>query len=256
MTSDRGFTLVELLVALAIVSVLGAGVAAVVPPSRLVFEQTPAALDAQHRGRAAAEALAQPLRTAGLPGFVPPVLGRLPHPDGHGFQALLAIVRRANAAQGTLAVNQAGASGALVLAGASCPEVDEVCGFTTGATAVIADGAGRFDLFSVSEVGAGTHSLRSSAAFSAPYAAGAIVVEVDAHTFRLDVQPDGSTTLVRETTAGVTQPIVDRVRALLFSMGEARVEVSFIVDPVPGVAGPYAPTPRAYRFAVHVRNGS
>jgi len=256
MTSDRGFTMVELLVALAVVSVIGAGVAAVVPASRVVFEQTPAALDAQHRGRAAAEALAQPLRTAGVPGFVPPALALSPHPDGHGFQAVLAIVRRANAAHGTLAADQAGGSGALVLADASCPDVDEVCGFTAGATAVIADGAGRFDLFMVSEVNEGAHRLRSARAFSAPYAADAIVVEVDAHTYRLDAQPDGSTTLVRETMAGVTQPIVDRVRALAFSIVDARVEVSFIVDPVPGAVGAYAPVPRAYTFAVHLRNAS
>ena len=46
--------------------------------------------------------------------------------------------------------DQPGAHGVLTLAaGPGCPAVGEVCGFTPGAVAAIADGSGRFDVFTV-----------------------------------------------------------------------------------------------------------
>ena len=78
---------------------------------------------------------------------------------------------------------------------------------------VIADGAGRFDLFTVAATDRGLNSLSSSVPFAQPYPAGSRVVEVDAYTYRLDAQPDGSKTLVRETVAGAIQPVVDHVAA-------------------------------------------
>ncbi len=250
----RGFALVELLVALVITSAIAAGIAAVVPPSREAFEHTPAALDAQQHGRSAVETITQAVRSAGLPGLVPPVA--LLDPDEERFAALRAIARRPHGAEGMLAVDQSGVSGALTLSHASCPDVADVCGFTRGATAVIADGAGRFDLFVIDATDEGAHGIVSDRPFSEGYAAGAVVMEVDAHTYRLAAQPDGSHTLVRETVAGAVQPIVDRIRGLNFSQAGARLDVSFVVEPAASGSASHPSGAAAHQFSVHMRNAS
>lgn len=219
-----GFSLVELLIALAICALLSAAVAGVVGPSREAFEQTPAALDLQQRGRTAIETLSQALRSAGnnvgatielgpLAELVPTVILSNPAPSGTHFRQLLAITPKAFAAQGTLAVDQDGPAGSLTLKDEYCPEVSDVCGFVPGASAVIADGTGRFDIFIVSSTDAASRRLGAGREFPQPYPAGSVVVEVDAHSFRLD-EETGS--LVRETAAGAVQPIVDGVADVAF----------------------------------------
>ena len=70
MHGSRGFSLVELLVALAICAVVSAGVAVVVPPARTAFETAPAEMELQQRGRIA-------VRVAGISARA----------DLHGLQA-------------------------------------------------------------------------------------------------------------------------------------------------------------------------
>jgi hypothetical protein len=130
---------------------IAAGIAGMVPASRAAFEHAPAALDLQQRGRTLVDTIASAVRSAGVPGFVPAVVLADPDSSGESFSGLLAIVRRPGGAEGVLDRDQAGASGALVLSHAGCPDVEDVCGFVSGATAVIADGAGRFDLFIVQD---------------------------------------------------------------------------------------------------------
>ena len=228
--TQRGFSLVELLVALAISMIVSAALAAMVPPARVAFEHTPAALDAQQRHRTTTDALTQAVRAAGIPGFVPPVVLADPDPDGVRFATLLAITPRWNGARGILAIDQEGESGALMLAASPCPGVLEVCGFTRGTTTVIADGAGHFDLFEVASTNQAAGSLVAANAFTTSYPAGSIVVEVDAYTLRLDARPDGAHALVRETIAGATQPIVDRVRAMWFELSGSRLDVQVLLD--------------------------
>jgi hypothetical protein len=86
-----------------------------------------------------------------------------------------------------------------------------VCGFRVGATAVILDGRGRFDLFSVAAADATLHAVASAAPLTAAYPAGAVLVEVEANRFELMAQADGSRSLVRRTVDGATQPLVDGV---------------------------------------------
>jgi prepilin-type N-terminal cleavage/methylation domain-containing protein len=226
-----GFTLLELLIALAISSLVAAGIAGIVPPARAAFEHTPAALDLQQRARTIVEAIAQPVRSGGVPGVVPAIVLTDADPLGETFATLQVIVRRSGGAEGVLEEDQAGESGALVLSETRCPDVEDVCGFTSGAGVVIADGDGRFDLFLVRDTSVGAHSLESTIAFSEAYPAGSMVVEVDAYTFRLDAQPDGSTSLVRETLAGAIQPVVDRVRALTFRRSERLLDMDVMLDP-------------------------
>jgi prepilin-type N-terminal cleavage/methylation domain-containing protein len=224
-----GFSLVELLVALVICSLVSAALGAMVPSSRAVFEHTPAALDLQQRGRSAIDAIAKAVRSAGITEVVPPILLSGPDLSGERFTQLLAIARTLHAAEGRLAADQQGWSGDLFLSDASCPDLEDVCGFRQGASVVIADGLGRFDLFTVAATDTGLNSISSSVDFAAAYPAGSFVIEVDAYTFRLDPQPDGSTTLVRETVAGAVQPIVDDVADLSFLVSDGHLDVSLTV---------------------------
>ena len=249
----RGFSLVELLVALVICSVIAAIIGGLVPPARAAFEQTPAALELQQRGRTAIDAIAQAVRSAGIVGVVPPLVLSVPDQSGERFTRLLAIARTLHAAEGILESDQQGPSGDLLLSQSSCPAVREVCGFSRGASAVIADGAGRFDLFSVTATNDGLNSLSSSVSFAQSYPAGSVVVEVDAYTFHLDAQPDGSKTLVRQTVAGAIQPIVDHVADLSFQALGGQLEVSLTLQ---AATAEYRRVPdRAFRAALFLRNG-
>ena len=135
---DQGFSLVELLIALTICAVISASIAAVVPPARRAFEQTPAELDLQQRGRTAVDVILQAIRAAGsnvivseeLGPFalvVPAVIPLDRDASGTGFLRLTVIAPRPNAAQGMLAQHQAGPNGDLVLSPARCPAVPVVC---------------------------------------------------------------------------------------------------------------------------------
>ncbi|HJU45122.1 MAG TPA: type II secretion system protein [Vicinamibacterales bacterium] len=207
---NKGFSLLELLIATAISMLFAAAIAAVVPSLQAFFEQTPAAIDLQQRGRTAVDALVQAVRAADK------IVLTDQDPDHDHFRELTTITPKANAAQGVLEADQLGSDGDLVLSAMRCPSVPDVCGFVRGTVAAITDSSGRFEVFSVSSVDSNTQSISSRRPFDQPYMAGATVVEVDANTFRLDSQPDGSSTLIRETGAGAVQPIVDRVSDVRF----------------------------------------
>src|SRR5688500_8551189 len=95
----RGFSLVELLVALAMCSIIAAAIGAIVPPSRAAFEQTPAALELRLRGQTAIDAIRQAVRSAGITNVVPPIALSAPDPSGERFTRLLAIARTLHAAE-------------------------------------------------------------------------------------------------------------------------------------------------------------
>jgi prepilin-type N-terminal cleavage/methylation domain-containing protein len=224
---SRGFSLVELLVAMTICGVISAGIAAVVPPARAAFEVTPAELDLQQRARTAIDVIGQAIRSAGsgvivseelgpLAGVVPALIPLDVDESAARFSRLRVVAPRTAAAQGLLAQHQAGSRGDLVLSAARWPAVPVVCGFSPGTTAVVADGSGRFDVFTIASAHPATRRLTPARPLTPPYAAGSIVVEADVYTFQLEAQPDGSHALVRFTAAGAVQPIVDRVIRLHF----------------------------------------
>lgn len=252
-TREAGFSLVELLVAFVICSMISAAIGAMVPPARAAFEQTPATLELQQRGRTAIDTMTQAVRSAGIAGVVPPLVLSEPDPSSDRFTRLLAIARTPNAAEGTLDADQQGPSGDLLLSEVACPAAGDVCGFAPGASVVIADGTGRFDLFTVSATDEGQHSVSSSVSFAHPYPAGSLVVGVDAHTFRLDPQPDGSRTLVRQTVAGAIQPVVDHVTDLSFHASGGALEISVSLQAAPMAAFRRVPD-RAFRGEVFLRN--
>lgn len=228
MSHDRGFTVVELMIASTITLAIAAALANVVAPARAAFDRLPAELELQQRGRTALDVLTQAVRSAGrdvvaaeslgsLGGLLPAVTPLGPAEDGTASM-LSAIVPVANGAQGVLANDQPGPSGEITLSSAPCPNASDVCGFLPGSTAAIADGLGQFDVFIIASTNAGARLIMPAAALSRAYPAGAVVAEVDHHTFRLADQADGTRSLVRETAAGAVLPVVDFVGALTFAV--------------------------------------
>lgn len=261
---SHGFSVIELLIALAIVTLLAGALAGVAAPARAVFDRVPAELDLQQRGRTAIDVISNELRSAGrsvpamdelgsfadiLPAF------ELSDPDesGETFSTLTVMTPAVNGAQGVLEADQAGTFTALTLRATTCPNVMEVCGFTAGTMAIITDGAGHRDLFEVASTVVGARMITPDRALSQAYTTRSAVVEIDQHTFRLAGQADGSFSLIRETAAGAIQPIVDGVASLAFRASEHQVDIAVTV---------HAPTEslrqvledRVFRTSVHMRN--
>jgi hypothetical protein len=223
------------------VTMLLAGVAAsTIAPARLAFDRVPAELDLQQRGRTAIDALSQVLRSA--------VAITISH------DTLIVLASVTNGARGVLAADQSGA--ALMLATSPCAGVRDACGFVPGATAIIADGAGRYDVFVVAAANAGVQMLTADHAFPHPYPAGSAIVAIDRYAYRLASQADGSLSLIRETSAGAIQPMVDFVRGWSFGIDGSRVELSLRVSATTPIRGQVTVADRVFRTSVQLRNVS
>lgn len=251
----NGFSLLELLIALTIGLLVTAALAALLPPSRAAFEQVPSALDADQRMRTALDVLTRAVRGAGVDGVTGVSVSDAGEPAGSA--RLTTVTVSTQPGQGFLAEDHDG--GQLVLSSSGCPAAPDVCGFEPGDTVAIANGAGGFEVFTVGATDVTRQTITMTGALSGAYLAGTRLVEVEAATFRLALQPDGSRTLVRETHAGAVQPLIDHVLGLAFHApadpdGAVRdVEFSVVVQPAPGAAG-VAPRDQAQRSRARSRN--
>lgn len=266
----RGFSLLELLVALTVCALLSGAVAAVVSPVRAAFESTPEALDLQQRGRTALEVLAGALRSAGGVTLVtgdgspaepvPTVMLLDPiAPDGTQFKALY-VMKRVGVARGVLAIDQPFASAALTLSPTSgCPASAVICGFSPGRSALIFDRDGRFEVFTVGATSSVAHTLTPSHPLGDVFATSSLVVEVEAYRYALHPQADGSMALARTTVAGAVQPIVDEVVEALFEgwpeLGALRrVDIQVRISARSAVSLRRVPD-RTFRMSVALRSG-
>lgn len=241
MRSPRGFTVIEVLIAMAIVMSIAGALAQVVPSARHAFDRVPAELDLQQRGRAAVDALSQALRSSA-------------HYAITSGPALTALIPVPNGAQGRLDVNTAPGA-ALTLAVSPCPNVKDVCGFTRGMTVLVGDPAGLHDVMIVASTVPGSRSIAADRTLARSYAAGTPLIEIDQFTFSLAGQPDGSRSLIRQTAAGAIQPMVDFVSALAFSESDRQVDVTVSVQATTAPLRRVV-TDRVFRASIAVRSGS
>jgi len=263
---SRGFTVIELLIALAIVLSIAGVLAQVVEPARAAFDRVPAELDLQQRGRTAIDVIAQAVRSAGADVAATDQLGpfdeilpaiTLTDPDesGERFATLTVMAPVVNGAQGILWIDQAGAAASFTLATTTCPNVKDVCGFNPGTTAVITDGAGHHDVFIVESTVIGSRILTADRGFSHVYPAGSAVIEIDQHSYRLAAQADGSFSLLRQTVAGAGQPVVDYVAALSFHSSGHHVDVAVTMQAATGSLRRVI-ADRVFRTSIKWRNAS
>jgi Tfp pilus assembly protein PilW len=265
MKKGSGFTVIELLIAMTITLLLAGALAGVARPARAAFERVPAELELHQRGRTAIDVLSQALRASGTDVAATQGLGPLSDllptasvssPDESGaFTELTVILPVTDAAQGVLSEDQAGPGAAMTLATTHCPDVKDVCGFTSGRTAVIADGSGHHDVFSIAATSAGARRLTPEEALSHSYPAGSVVVEVEQFTFSLASQEDGTDSLIRTTAAGAVQPIVDFVNGLWFDLSGGQMDVTVSVQaPTESLRGLISD--RVFRSSIRLRNES
>jgi prepilin-type N-terminal cleavage/methylation domain-containing protein len=244
--SPRGFTVVELLVAIVIGLLIAGALATAVPSAREVFDRVPAELEMQQRGRMAIDALSQALRAADRVSVA--------NPDDDGaYSELTAIIPVVNAAQAVLALDQPSPGGPMTFAASACPTVSTLCGFSVGTIAMVSDAIDHFDVFAVASVDATLRRITPNRALSQAYPAGSTVIQVEQNTFGLNQQTDGTYTLTRVTAAGAVQPMIDFISNLAFRVDDNRVDVAVTVhaatESMRGLIGD-----RAFRTSVVVRN--
>ena len=222
MRDERGYTIIELLVAAAIMLAVLAGVSGVLHAAILRVPWLEESTDLQQRTRAALDMLSADLRSAGagnpsgslavhLPALLPRAAGAAPT-VASGTTLTIRYVP-ADGAAGRLGAPLL-PSDALVLleAGGACVSNAVACGFRSGSTALVFDGTGQSDLLTVDAIAPGALSTSSSAPRLASYAIGTEVTELLEVTYTLD---PGSRSLQRRA-GGVFLPVADNVTALAF----------------------------------------
>lgn len=223
MKSERGYTVVELLVASAIMLAVLAAVAEVLHGGVLRAPVIEESIDLQQRSRVVIDMLSSELRKAGAGDDVGPLSVRIPSvlprnalsPPGVAVSDVV-TVRYApeGAAAARLGAPLLPADTTLVLdPGGVCVSNAVACGFTAGATAVVFDRTGNADTFAVAGIGPAALSVGNHLAPRASaYGVGATVLEVVEVTFALDAV---ARTLTREQH-GAAMPIADNLLSLDF----------------------------------------
>lgn len=205
MRSDTGFTLVESLVATALMLTVSGAVFALMTQGLTGSHAQPEAADMQQRVRVATEAIQRDLRMAGagigagpltgpLGRFLAPVVPRrigLQSPDAFGTARGDAIaITYASASHWqttTLDPMSPVAPSLRVDARPNCPAGRPVCGYATGTDLLVFDRAGTFDHFTVSSVAGGQALLRAHRQdATSAYAAGAFVTPAETHIYWFD----------------------------------------------------------------------
>jgi len=252
---DAGFTLIEALVATAIVVSTTAGVMALLNPARGTFSRQPEATDLQQRLRMGVDALSHALVSAGAgpdagPGAgalltqFAPILpfrrGRDPAIDDAAAvfkrDAITVFSVEATAVQAALRTDMASSSSAIVIdALPGCPRddrsgsLDPLCGLgIDGTKAALFDGTGAVDTIAVTSVDEAMPSIGffhpQQSALSKAYKGASSrhatrIVEITSHVYYLNAS---TKQLMHHDGVATVSPVLDNVVDLQFSyFGEA-----------------------------------
>jgi Tfp pilus assembly protein PilW len=202
-----GFSLVELLIAMAVMVTFGGALLSLVLAAESMARMQPEAADVQQRGRIALQILGSELGLAGA-GFdrgahAGPLAAHLPPIATSADGGITIWYVSSRHAQTSLA--------APLAQGAVDAIVEDSTGFTRGSTAILLDGAGCYDLLRVDEVVEGSLHVRAGSRACA-YAAGAAIAQGEVRTYRVDA---GTRQLLRRDEAtGISVPLLDNVAAM------------------------------------------
>ena len=222
MTDQRGYTIIELLVAAAVMLTVLAGVSTVLHGAILRVPWLEESTDLQQRTRAALELLSADIRSAGagepsgsLAVYLPAVLPRsaVAAPTVASGAALTVRYVPAEGAAARLAAPLLPADAFVLLqSGAACVSNAVACGFRSGSTALVYDTAGQGDRVSVEAIAPGTLSTSSTSPRLTSYPIGADVAELVEVTYTLDPV----SRILQRQAGGVSLPVADNVTALTF----------------------------------------
>ncbi len=208
---QAGFSLVELMVSMAIMLGVTGTIFTLVNPSQGAFRVQPEAADMQQRMRVAADMLFKDLLMAGagtyqgsasgaLTNFFAPVLPfrtGLIDPDpaiGVFYRPdVISLMYVPNTvAQTTIRDDMPSDSAEIkVNAMPGCPENDALCGFTVGMTIMIFDETGAMDTFTITNVQTeALHLQHRNQKLSKAYSTGSSVTQIETHTYYHDAAND------------------------------------------------------------------
>ena len=256
MHHDRGFSVLETVLAVALTMVVAAAALVLLDPAEAAFSAVPETADLQQRLRVAADTLSAALMMAGAG----PASGRyagglhrlfapvLPYRTGYRGNALpgsftadtvTILFVPSHAVQTTTSIPVTAGNAALrVNAGAACPRDSDgtprpLCGFEAGTTILIADEAGRHDVFTIAAVEGDVAQLavhRPPGDADTTYPAGSLVIEVVARTFarRTDTVKGLNQLVSYDGSDRADVPVAIALRELQSELGE-RSDLPFAI---------------------------
>jgi prepilin-type N-terminal cleavage/methylation domain-containing protein len=257
----RGFTLVEMLIAMAIMVTVTGGIFAVFNPSEGTYRAQPEVSDMQQRLRIGIDSVRRDLVMAGagtysgsavgtLVNFFAPIVPMRVGTDGADppgtvrTEAVTIMYVPTTPAQTTIRDPMPNASAELkVNEQPGCPASDDLCGFKQGMRLLIFDDTGSYDVFTVTQVqSSALHLQHRDDNLSKPYDEGAYITQVASHTYYYDA----TNRQLRHYDGYQTDlPLIDNVVGVRFEYyGEPQPPV--LRKPVTDPKGPwttYAPKP-------------
>jgi type II secretory pathway pseudopilin PulG len=212
----RGFSIVELVIAAAIMSACGGAILSLVIAGQRIARVQPEAADQQQRARMAIETLTSELSRAGAGldrGARAGPLAAYFTPAETSTDAGLTIwYIAAHGGQAAMGAALApSATDVLIDSAGACPPAQQACGFTRGNTAIMFDGGGCRDAGRIDDVAASALVLRAAMRTCA-YSTGAAIAEGVVRTYRVD--PLSRQLLRRDEGTGTTAPVVDNVGSM------------------------------------------
>ncbi|MBI3262490.1 MAG: prepilin-type N-terminal cleavage/methylation domain-containing protein [Acidobacteria bacterium] len=268
-TDQRGFTIVELLMATAIIMIVTGALFGLLNPAQGTFQAQPEAADMQQRLRVAIDALHKDLLMAGAGTYSGAAVGMLNNffapvvPYRVGTQnadpargvfyrpdAISVMYVPTTASQCIIAETMPNSASEIkVNAQPGCPKNDPLCGFNEGMRVLIFDDAGAWDTFTITAIqSAALHLQHGSDPFSKPYELGARIAQVAMHTYWFKSDPATETFQLMHYDGYQNDiPIVENVVGFqLEYFGEPRAPE--LLKPVSDPKGPwttYGPRPPA-----------
>jgi hypothetical protein len=223
MTRQEGYTIIELLIASAVMLTVVAVVTTLLHDGLIGVPVLEEAGDLHQRTRVAAEAIATEIRSGGAGAE----FGRLTDAFASVLPRTLAdgptvatpdvltslYVPPHGATSRLLTAFDPGAPTAFIEAVSGCPALVTACGFNTNSRAVVFDGAGGSDVVSVDAIGPGMLMVSDIwGGRSRSYAPGSHIAEVATVTFSLDA----ATRQLRRLVGAATFTLADNVTELRF----------------------------------------
>lgn len=236
--AERGFTIIELMIATAIMMTITGALFAVMNPSTGMFQAQPEVADLQQRLRVAVDSLQKDLIMAGagtysgasagtLSNFMAPLMpykafGDTPDPvNGTYFRtdAISLMYVPPTPSQTTITDPMPAQSSEIkVTPQANCPsKKQQLCGFEIGDKLIIFDGMGNWDFFTVTQVqDAAAHLQHRLHDFTVSYAAGSYVTAVTVAMYYLNTNETTKTYQLMYHDGVEARPLVDNVVKLEF----------------------------------------
>ena len=221
--SPRGISLIEVLLACALVALVGGALAALASPLRSALARSEGAAQLEPSGRAALETIVSDLREGGADPEIadrqwrlsPMLLSTTPLQDLDSTEPVsqggAVRIRRTpfGAAQAVLGANAAAGSAIVLLeTAARCAGGPPACSFRPGDACVLYN-ATAAETVAVFAVAAGTVVLTRP--LTNAFAAGAVIARIDTTSYGTRPAAGGSRQLVRISTGGAEQPMLDNV---------------------------------------------